>query len=125
MKKIILLVVLLTLVAFVFGVIAATPQKGAETTAPAKLEKFSGEIKSSDATSKTIIVAKGKEEKTFVVDEQAKITKGTESLTFADLKLGMGVEIEYKQEKGKMIAMVIKVSAPKAETKPEQKGSKK
>jgi len=35
----------------------------------------------------------------------------------------MGVVVEYKQEKDRMIAMVIKVSAPKAE--PKAKGSKK
>ncbi len=66
-------------------------------------------------------LAKGKEEKTFVVDDQAKITKATESLAFADLKPWMGVEMEYKQEKGKMTSTVIKVSAPNSYLKENKK----
>ena len=135
MKKTILLVVLLTLVAFVSGAIAAAPREGGETTPapsalastkpapPAKLKNFSGEIKSADGPAKSIVVAGEKVGKTFVVDEQAMTTKGNESLTSTDLKTWMGVVVEYKQEKDRMIAMVIKVSAPKAE--PKAKGSKK
>jgi Cu/Ag efflux protein CusF len=119
MKKTILLVVLLTLVAFVSGAIAAAPPKAAGTTpAPAaKLEKFGGEIKSVDAMAKSIAVAKGKEEKTFGVTADTKITKGKETLKFEDLKAGMNVAIEYKKEMDKMIAATIKVSAPKAAPK--------
>ena len=130
MKKTILLVVLLTLVAFVSGSIAATPPKTetppaptaakpAETkpAPPAKLEKFSGEIKSVDAMAKSIVVAKEKEEKTFVVNEATKITKGKTDLTFADLKTGMSIVTEYKKDGDKLIAVTIKVSAPKAPPK--------
>ena len=68
MKKTILLVVLLTLVAFVSGAMASSPSKGSKpapashssTTAPAKLEKFSGEVKNVDEMAKSIVVAKGK-----------------------------------------------------------------
>ena len=68
MKKTILLVALLTLVAFVSGAIAAAPPKAAGTTpAPVKLEKFAGDIKSVDAMAKSIVVAKGKEEKDLCV----------------------------------------------------------
>jgi hypothetical protein len=125
MKKSLLLIVLLTLVAFVSGAIAATPAKEAAkpapaapaTTAPAKLEKFSGTIKSVDAMAKSIVVAKGKVEKTFAVDESAKITKGKTDLTFVDLKAGMSTLVEYKMEGDKMIAMAIKGAAPKAAPK--------
>ncbi len=131
MKKTILLVVLLTLVAFVSGAIATAPPKATTpapaapaTTAPVKLEKFTGDIKSVDAVAKSIVVAKpGKvvEEKTFFVDDKTKITKGKDALTFADLKAGMNVVIEYKKEKmdkiEKLIAVTIKVSAPKAAPK--------
>jgi len=124
MKKSILLVVLLTLVAFVSGAIAAAPPKAAGTApaaaAPAaapKLEKFSGGIKSVDAMAKSIVVAKGKEEKTFVTDDKTKITKGKEALKFEDLKAGMNVSIEYKKEMDKNVAAAIKASAPKAATK--------
>ena len=126
MKKTILLVVVLTLVAFVSGAFAAAPPKeptpapakaAAATTAPAKMEKFSGEVKNADAMAKSIIVAKGKVEKSFVVTADTKITKGKEALKFEDLKAGSQVGIEYKKEMDKMIAVTIKVSTPKAAPK--------
>ena len=124
MKKAILLVVLLTLMAFVSGTIAAAPPKAATTPAPAapattkvKLEKFTGDIKSVDAMAKSIVVAKAKEEKTFVVTADAKIIKGKETLKFEDLKAGIHIVIEHKKEMDKMIAETIKVVAPKAAPK--------
>ena len=124
MKKTILLVVVLTLVAFVSGAIAAAPPKPATpapaasaTTAPAKMEKFSGEVKSVDAMGKSIVVAKAKVEKSFVATADTKITKGKEALKFEDLKAGLNVSIEYKKDGDKLIAATIKVSAPKAAPK--------
>ena len=126
MKKTILLVMVLTLVAFVSGAIAAAPPKAATTapapaapapTAPAKMEKFSGEVKNVDAMAKSIAVAKGKAEKSFVVTADTKITRGKEALKFEDLKAGMQVAVESKKEMDKMIAVTIKVSAPKAAPK--------
>ena len=128
MKKSILLVVLLTLVAFVSGAIAAAPPKAAGTapapapaapasTKPAKAEKFAGDIKGVDAMAKSIVVAKGKEEKTFAIDDKTKIMKGKEALKFEDLKAGSAVSIEYKKDGDKNIASAIKVSAPKAAPK--------
>jgi hypothetical protein len=124
MKKTILLVVMLSLVAFVSGAIAAAPPKAATTapaapaaTAPAKLEKFNGDVKNVDAMAKSIVVAKGKVENTFVVTADTKITKGKEALKFEDLKAGLHVGIEYKKDMDKMIAVTIKVSTPKAAPK--------
>jgi len=128
MKKMISLVVLLTLVAFVSGAIATAPPKAATTPAPAapattkpappvKLEKFTGDIKNVDAMAKSIVVAKGKEEKTFLVDDNTKITKGKEALSFADLKAGMNVVLDYKKDGEKLIAVTIKASVPKAPKK--------
>jgi hypothetical protein len=124
MKKTILLVVLLTLVAFVSGAIATAPPKATTpapaapaTTAPVKLEKFTGDIKSVDAVAKSIVVVKGKDSKTFIVDDKTKITKGKDALKFEDLKAGMNVVVEYKKEMDKMIAVTIKGSAPKAPPK--------
>lgn len=122
MKKTILLAVLLTLAAFISGAIAADAPKAGTTApaaakpatpAPAKLEKFSGAIKSVDAVAKSIVVVKGKTEKTFVATADTKITKGKEALKFEDLKAGMNVALEYKKEMEKNIAVTIKVSAPK------------
>jgi uncharacterized alpha/beta hydrolase family protein len=133
MKKMILLVVMLTLVAFVSGVMAqqkpapekpaAAPAPAPKPAAPAKLEKFSGAIENVNEMAKAIEV-KGKvkkEEKalTFATDDKTKITKGKETLSFADLKKGMNVSVEYKKDGDKMVAAVIKVSAPKAAPKKE------
>jgi Cu/Ag efflux protein CusF len=124
MKKTILLAAMITLVAFVSGAIAAAPPKPATpapaasaTTAPAKMEKFNGEIKNVDAMAKSIVVAKAKVEKSFVTTADTKITKGKEALKFEDLKAGSNVSIEYKKDGDKLIAATIKVSAPKVAPK--------
>jgi len=124
MKKVILLVGLLTLVAFVSGAIAVAPPKAATTPAtvapaatktapPAKLEKFGGKIKSVDAVAKSIVVTKGKDEKNFMVTADTKITKGKETPKFEDLKAGMNVSIEYNKDGDKNVAVAIKVAEPK------------
>jgi hypothetical protein len=128
MKKTISLVLLLTLVAFVSGAIATAPPKPATTPTPAapattkpappvKLEKFTGDVKNVDAVAKSIVVAKGKKEKTFLVDDNTKITKGKDALPFADLKAGMNVALDYKKDGEKSIAVTIKASVPKAPKK--------
>jgi Cu/Ag efflux protein CusF len=120
MKKTILLVALITLVAFVSGVMAqgkpaTTPAPASTKPAPpAQLEKFSGKIKSMDAMTKSIVVAEGKTEKTFVIVESTKITKGKDTVALADLKAGLNVAIEAKKEGEKLIAATINVVAPKA-----------
>jgi hypothetical protein len=121
----------LTLVAFVSGVMAQqkpAPEKPAATPAPApsekpKMEKFSGAIEKVEDLAKTIEV-KGKvkkEEKslTFATDDKTKITKGKDTLAFADLKKGMNVSVEYQKAGDKMTAVAIKVAAPKAAPKKE------
>jgi Cu/Ag efflux protein CusF len=120
MKKTILFVVVISLVAFVSGAIAAAPPKTetpAATPAPAKIEKFNGEVKNVDAMAKSIAVAKGKVEKGFAVTADTKITKGKEALKLEDLKAGMNVAVEYKKDGDKLIATSIKAAAPKASPK--------
>ena len=128
MKKVLLLVTLLVLVAFVSGVMAIrkpAPEPAPEasaSTAPGKpvmgkTGKFSGVIEKVDGGGKTLVV-KGnmmKEEKTltFIVDDRTKITQGKTSMTIGDLKKDMQVSIEYKKEMNKMIAVAIEVSVPK------------
>ncbi len=126
MKKTILFVVVISLVAFVSGALAAAPKKAetpapapaaAATTAPAKMEKFNGEVKNVDAMAKSIAVVQGKVEKSFVATADTKITKGKEALKFEDLKAGMKVAVEYKKDGDKLIAASIKAAAPKASPK--------
>ena len=136
MKKAILLVALLTLVAFVSVAMAqpkpAAPEKPAAAAekAPAKApapkaEKFAGEVKNVDAMAKTFVVAKGKNEKTFATADDTKITKGKETLKFEDLKAGMNVAVEYKKDGDKMVATAVKASAPKAAAKKTEKAPEK
>lgn len=139
MKKLILLVVMLTLVAFVSGVMAQpkpAPQKPAATDTAAavpakakemkaeKMQKFSGTIAKVDEMGKMVEV-KGKmkkEEKSmsFMTNDTTKITKGKETMKMADLKEGMTASVEYKKDGDKMIAATIKISAPKAAPKKEE-----
>ena len=139
MKKMILLVSLITLVAFVSGAMAQqkqtpAPAKPATTVAPApapaapekvKMEKFSGVIEKVDEMAKAIDVKKKvkKEEKTmtFVIDDKTKITKAGKPMAFADLKKDMGVHVEYKKEGDKNVAAAIKATAPKAPKKAQEK----
>lgn len=120
MKKTILLAALITLVAFVSGVMAqgkpaTTPAPASTKSAPsAPLEKFSGKIKSLDEKAKSIVVAEGKTEKTFVIVESTKITKAKDAGALADLKAGLNVAIEAKKEGDKLIAVTINVVTPEA-----------
>ena len=132
MKKLILLVTILTLAVFVSGVMAQqkpapAPAKPAGTMAPApaaapapapekpmKMEKFSGTVEKMDEAAKSVVVKAKKHEKTFMVDDKTKITKGGKEMPFADLKNGMHVSVEYKKDGDKMVAASIKAAAPKA-----------
>lgn len=134
MKKLILLVTILALVVFVSGVMAQqkpapAPAKPAGTMAPApapapaaapapekpmKMEKFSGTVEKMDEAAKSVVVKSKKNEKTFMVDDKTKITKGGKEMSFADLKNGMHVSVEYKKDGDKMVAASIKAAAPKA-----------
>jgi len=130
MKKVILLVALVTFVAFASGVMAQqkpAPAKPATTPAPAaapaptELEKFSGVIYKVDEMAKAIAV-KGKvkkEEKTltFATDDKTKIMRGGKDVSFADLKKEMTVAVQYTKVGDKMVAATINVAAPKAAPK--------
>jgi hypothetical protein len=122
MKKVMVVVAVLTMVAFAFGAMAVAKAK---PTAAPKVEKFSGAIATIDAMAKTFDVKKKmkKEEKvmTFATNEKTKITKGKEVKAFTDLKEGMEVFVQYKVEMGKNVAEAVKISTPKAAPKPKGK----
>jgi len=147
MKRLILLVVLLTLAAFVSGTMAQqkpapaapaatpAPAKPAGTAAPAKpaaMERFAGVIEKVDEMGKTIsvkgkatVIMGGKVTKedrtfTFVITDKTKITRAGKEMPFAELKKDMHVAVDHTKEGEKMIASGIRVAAPKAEPKKEQ-----
>ena len=138
MKKLTWLVVMVTVVAFASVALAQAPAKPATPApapakpaatgapapapaAPAKVEKFSGTIDKVDEMAKAIVVKSKKEEKAFAVDDKTKISKGKDTISFADLKKGMSVSVEYTKAGDKMTAVSIKAAAPKAAPK-EKKG---
>ena len=117
---------LITSVAFVSGVIAqqqSTPPASREqsppasTTTPAKMEKFSGAIGRLDAARKEIVVKKGNDEKTFSWDDHTNFMEGSKERSFNDLKKGMNVTVQYKEEGGKFAAEKVTVSKPKTSAK--------
>ena len=136
MKKMILLIALMTLVALASGVMAqqqpaSAKPAGAPTPAPVKVEQFSGMVYKIDEMAKTIVV-KGKvkkEEKalTFTTDGNTKIQKAGKGMPFSDLKKEMTVSVEYKKEGEKVIATRITVAGPKVAPKKDapQEASKK
>jgi hypothetical protein len=123
MKKMVLLVAVLTMVVFASGVMAqqtTTPKPAApapaapEKAKTAKVEKFAGTVSSMDETAKTVVVKSKKGEKTFTVGDTTKITKGGKVMALADLKQGMNVSVSYTMEADKAMATAITASAPKA-----------
>ncbi len=114
MKKIVCGLVVLMVVAFVSASMAQP--KPATTSAPTeKLVKFRGVIEKIDETAKAIEV-KGKktEPLTFSTDGKTKIMIGNKEASFADLKKGLHVVVDYKKEGTKLVAVTITEAVPKA-----------
>ena len=116
MKKAMLTVMVLALSVIFAAAVMAVEQKApaspAATPAPS-LEKYSGVVERVDVAKKDFSVKSGKEEMTFSWTDKTKITEGKKTLSFADLKKGREVSVEYKKEGNKSVAEMISVSAPK------------
>jgi len=137
MKKLVLIVALLTLVAFTSAALAqqkpapapaapaaAAPEKAKAPEKPKAAEKtlkFSGVVEKVDEMAKSIVVKGKKESMTFATDDKTKITKGKDTISLADVKSGMNVAIEYKKDGDKNLALAVKAAAPKAAPKPAPK----
>jgi len=81
------------------------------------LERFFGTIERVDEPGKTIAI-KGKVKKeertlTFAIDDRTKITRAKKELSMTNLNNGMDVLVDYRQEGDRLIAVAIRVSAPK------------
>ena len=129
------LLVLIVVVAFVLIAVVRQhkqPQVPTSVSAPTlsvreekpKIEKFLGVIENVNEMTRTIDV-KGKvkkEEKrvTFPTDDKIRITRAGMEMSLAELKKGMAVSVEYKKNGDKVVAVAVKVSAPKAGPKKEQ-----
>jgi hypothetical protein len=88
------------------------------------LERFRGVIEKVDEAAKALVVKRRakREEETlaFRVDEKTKMMRDKEKISFADLKKGMQVSIEYKKEGDKNIAARIKVATKALSQKTEE-----
>ena len=129
MKKLVLIVALLTLVAFASGVMAQpkpapaapapaapAPEKAKAPEKPKAAEKpmkFTGVAEKVDEMAKTIVVKGKKESMTFAMDDKTKVTKGGKDMPLAEVKSGMQVSVTYKKDGDKMMATALMVSAPK------------
>ncbi len=118
MKKIVYYgLAVLMVMAFVSASLAQP--KSATTAAPTeKMAKFRGVIEKVDEAGKAVEV-KGKktEPLTFSTDEKTKIMLGGKEASFADLKKGQHVVVEYRKEGIKPTAVSITEATPKAKKK--------
>ena len=117
MKRAMLTVMALAIsVIFVAAVMAAEQKAPASpATAPAApmFEKYSGVVEKVDVARKDFSVKSGKEEMTFSWTDKTKVTEGKKELSFANLKKGQEVTVEYTKEGSKSVAQTVSVSAPK------------
>ena len=101
---------------------SATVPKNSDSSPPAhevpRVERFFGTIENVNEIGKTIDIkgkVKGKEKTlSFGLDDRTKISRAKTGLKMANLKRGMYVLLEYKEEGGKLVALAIRVSAPKS-----------
>ncbi len=122
MKRLVLLVAVLTLVTFASGVMAqqtpgtkpAAPTPAApEKAKVAKQERLIGKVSSVDVGAKTVVVKGLKAEMTFTVGDTTRITRGGKGMALADLNQGMDVAVLYKMEADKAMASAITVALPR------------
>jgi hypothetical protein len=115
---------LVILMVFVFVGISMAQQKPAlakpegTMAPPQKMEKFRGIIGNVDEAAKSVEV-KGKYMKkeqalTFAIDDKTKIRKAGKEVSFAELKKGAHVKVEYKKEGEQMIATMIEETVLKS-----------
>jgi Cu/Ag efflux protein CusF len=123
-RILILLVALLTLVAFVGGVMAQTPAKSEKPSTaaekpkakPAAPKPVTGTVAAYEAGKMIAVKVKDKEMK-FDIAADAKV-KG-------EVKEGAKVTVAYKKDGDKMVATSISVPAPKKEAPPKKAPEKK
>jgi hypothetical protein len=108
---------------------AQAPTSASAPTLPVKeekprIEKFLGVIENVNEMTGTIDV-KGKVKKeerrvTFPTDDNIRITRAGMEMSLTELKKGMAVSVEYKKDGDKIVAVAVKVSAPKTGPTKEQ-----
>ncbi|MGZ3513137.1 MAG: hypothetical protein ACXU93_04215 [Thermodesulfobacteriota bacterium] len=116
MKRAMLTVMALAiLVIFVSAAMAAEQKAPAPTSAmpTPTYERYSGVIEKVDAAKKDFSVKSGEEEMMFTWTDKTKVTEGSKTLSFNELKKGQEVTVEYTKEGNKSLAHSISVTPPK------------
>ena len=119
MKKIVYYGLAVLMVMAFVSASMAQPKSATTTSAPTeKMAKFRGVIEKVDEAGKSVEV-KGKktEPLTFATDDKTKIMLGGKEATFAELKKGQHVVVEYRKEGIKPTAVSITEATPKAKKK--------
>jgi len=97
----------------------AQPQPATTSAPTERLAMFRSVIEKIDDAAKTIEVrGKVAGPLTFFTNENTKIIVGNKEASFADLKIGLFVVVEYKQEGTKFIAVTITEGAPASRRRP-------
>ena len=93
-----------------FLLVLGRPMMAAESTA---LATASGQVVSVNPTAKSLVVnveERGKsEERTFVVDDNSKIVKGSSTIALAELAQGERVTLTYRTRDGRNVVINIGV----------------
>ena len=114
MKRATLTVMALAIsVIFVAAVMAAEQKAPAPVTPAPTFEKYSGVVEKVDAAKKDFSVKSGKGAMMFSWTDKTKATEGTKEFSFAELKKGQEVTVEYTKEGNKSVAQSVSVSPPK------------
>ena len=109
----------LTIMALAVSVIFVAAVMAAEQKAPASAmpaptyEKYSGMVEKVDAAKKDFSVKSGKGAMMFSWTNRTKATEGSKEFSFAELKKGQEVTVEYTKEGNKSVAQSVSVSPPK------------
>jgi len=112
---------MLTVMALAISVIFVAAVMAAEQKAPAPapatpaptFEKYSGVVEKVDEAKKDFSVKSGKGAMMFSWTNRTKATEGSKEFSFAELKKGQEVTVEYTKEANKSVAQSVSVSPPK------------
>jgi len=116
MKRAMLTVMALAISVIFVAAVMAAEQKApapASATPPPTYEKYSGMVEKVDAAKKDFSVKSGKGAMMFSWTNRTKATEGSKEFSFAELKKGQEVTVEYTKEGNKSVAQSVSVSPPK------------
>ena len=108
-KIFLFLTVMLGLI-YIYTVMTTKESSPSGTAKSGKWERFTGVIKRAGETGRDLVVKRGDREMAFSWSDQTKFTRGKKEISFADVKEGMKVTVQYREAgDGKLSAFRIYV----------------